>query len=69
MSTLKINGTQRDFPQGLPVTLAALLDELEVNVATVVAEVDGQIVPREQFSETSLSDGQQIELVRFVGGG
>ncbi len=69
MSTLKINGDERDFPEGLPATLTALLEELDVNAATVVAEVDGQIVPREQFNETSLSDGQQIELVRFVGGG
>ena len=65
MSILKINGAERDFPEGLPATLTALLEELDVNAATVVAEVDGQIVPREQFNETSLSDGQQIELVRF----
>ena len=69
MSTLKINGSERDFPEGLPATLAGLLDELQVNAATVVAEIDGQIVPQAKFDETSLTDGQQIELVRFVGGG
>ncbi len=69
MSTLTINGENRSFPNGLPRHLGALLDELDVNAATVVAEVDGTIVKRECFGETSLESGQTIELVRFVGGG
>ena len=35
----------------------------------VVAEVDGQIVERGKFDETELSEGQAIELIRFVPGG
>ena len=69
MNTLKINGEPRDFPEGLPQTLAELLDVLSINQATVVAEVDGQIIKRAEFSSTPLASGQHIELVRFVGGG
>ncbi len=69
MNTLKINGEPRDFPDGLPKTLSDLLDLLKINQATVVAEVNGQIIKRAEFSKTSLVAGQQIELVRFVGGG
>lgn len=69
MSKLNINGREREFPQGLPANVTALLDELDVNAATVVAEIDGQIVPCAEFDQTLLRDGQRIELVRFVGGG
>lgn len=69
METLRINGVEKQFPDGLPQTLTELLKELNINAATVVAEVDGQIVEREKFAETKLHNGQTIELVRFMGGG
>ena len=70
MEMLKINGVDREFPAGqMPKTIADLLEQLRVEAATVVAEVDGLIVEREKFAHTKLSKGQSIELVRFVPGG
>jgi sulfur carrier protein len=69
METLKINGTEREFPAGIPRTLAKLLGQLNINEATVVAEIDGRIIEQPSFAQTPLSAGQSIELVRFVGGG
>jgi len=69
MEVLKINGIEKQFPDGLPKTLIELLKQLGINQATVVAEINGKIIAREDFSQTQLSSGQRIELVRFVGGG
>jgi sulfur carrier protein len=69
MNQLKINGKDTSFPEGLPGTLSRLLQELDIDGTTVVAEIDGDIVKREDFESTALKDGQAIELVRFVGGG
>jgi len=70
METLKINGVEKQFPEGqFPATLAELLKKLSVAPATVVAEIDGEIIEREKFERTSLSKDQKIELVRFVPGG
>ena len=69
METLRINGTEKQFPDGLPQTLTELLKELNINAATVVAEIDGKIVAKEDFAKTALSSGQNIELIRFAGGG
>jgi sulfur carrier protein len=69
MEVLKINGIEKQFPDGLPKTLSELLKQLDIHQATVVAEVNGKIIAREDFSQTQLSGGQRIELVRFVGGG
>jgi len=69
MEVLKINGVEKQFPAGIPQTLTELLEQLNINQATVVAEIDDKIIERQNFSQTRVSPGQSIELVRFVGGG
>ncbi len=69
MNVLKVNGTEKVFDSGLPDSLSALLEQLDVNAETVVAEVDGRIVERSEFDKTELHFGQAIELIRFVPGG
>ncbi len=70
MEKLKINGVEKEFSAGqFPGTIAELLKHLNIEAATVVAEIDGKIVEREKFGITALSKGQAIELVRFVPGG
>jgi sulfur carrier protein len=70
MGVLKINGEENTFPDGsMPATLRDLLLSLGVDSTAVVAELDGQVVERANFSKTRLHDGQCIELVRFVPGG
>ena len=66
---LKINGQPKAFDQGLPATLGKLLDEMKIDAATVVAEINGTIIERKDFTQTTLTEGQSIELIRFVGGG
>ena len=68
-AVLKINGTEKTFDGGLPATLSELLARLEIDAATVVAEIDGKIVERQTFAQTELKDQMGIELIRFVGGG
>ena len=70
MAKLKINGADKSYSaEQMPVTLAELLVQMKIDAATVVAEVDGVIVPREAFGTTTLADGMVLELVRFVPGG
>ena len=70
MEKLKINGVEKEFSaEQFPATVAELLRQLNIEAATVVAEVDGKIVERGKFAETALQKGQAIELVRFVPGG
>jgi thiamine biosynthesis protein ThiS len=64
---LTVNGKPLEFPDGS--TGADLLAHLGIPAATTVAEVNGVIVPREQFVERHLQTGDEIELVTIVGGG
>jgi len=68
-TALKINGTEKIFDKGLPPNLGGLLKVLEIDAATVVAEIDGKIIERKDFEQTALHEEQSIELIRFVGGG
>lgn len=63
---LTVNGEQR---KSAAPDLAALLAELDIDASTVVAEHNGRIVEHACFSGALLSDGDVVELVRFVGGG
>jgi sulfur carrier protein len=62
-----LNGTEREVREGL--TVADLAVELDIDAATLVAEVDGVIVKADAFGVTVLKPGATVELVRFVGGG
>lgn len=68
-AVLKINGAGKTFDEGLPSNLSELLTILEIDAATVVAEIDGSIIERKDFEKTGLNEAQSIELIRFVGGG
>ncbi len=69
MNVLKINGKDRTFANKFPATVMDLLTEMKISEATVVAEIDGNIIRRKDFAETKIRPGQSIELVRLVGGG
>ena len=49
--------------------LAALVEELGMKPDRVAIELNREIVPRDRWPQTRLSDGDQLEIVHFVGGG
>jgi sulfur carrier protein len=64
---IEVNGERREVKAG--TTVAALLAELGVQVGPVAVERNKLIVPRAQHAETTLREGDQLEVVQFVGGG
>ncbi|MFZ0805547.1 MAG: sulfur carrier protein ThiS [Candidatus Sulfotelmatobacter sp.] len=67
---LHINGDERQFDSQLgPFTLASLVEMLAMKADRVAVELNRNIVPRDRWSETSLNDGDSLEIVHFVGGG
>ncbi|MGO9125791.1 MAG: sulfur carrier protein ThiS [Terriglobales bacterium] len=64
---LQLNGEPRDF--AAPLSLAGLLEQLGMKADRVAVELNRSIVPREQWAQTSLGEGDHLEIVQFVGGG
>jgi thiamine biosynthesis protein ThiS len=52
-----------------PITLSALIEHLGMKPDRVAVELNLDIVPRQQWIETQLADGDRLEIVHFVGGG
>jgi len=67
---IQINGEARDFSDSpAPFTLAALVETLGMKADRVAVELNRDIVPRDRWTETALSEGDRLEIVHFVGGG
>jgi thiamine biosynthesis protein ThiS len=65
---LHINGEERDFSLPSP-TLAALVEALGMKADRVAVELNREIASRDRWAETTLNDGDRLEIVHFVGGG
>jgi len=64
---LTINGEERTYDRSL--TISELLKDLELDGEKVALERNLEIVPRSEYNETRLQDGDKLEIVHFIGGG
>jgi sulfur carrier protein len=64
---LQINGKRVELEH--PTGLLAYLDQLGVNPRAVAVEHNGEILERAAYESVTLRDGDQVEIVRMVGGG
>ena len=65
---LTVNGNDTELDDSL--TVSQLLIDQEVKMPEMVSvELNGQILKRSQFDETTLVDGDKIEFLYFMGGG
>ena len=65
--TIKINGEPK--PIAAATTVTALVAQLELTAQRLAIELNRDILPRTQWGETRLNDGDKLEIVHFVGGG
>jgi thiamine biosynthesis protein ThiS len=65
--SVTVNGEQRRVAAG--ASIAAMLRELGIDPARVAVERNLAIVPRSTLEEVRVADGDQYEIVHFVGGG
>ena len=65
--TITINGERREIRDGS--TVADLIADLELPPEHVAVELNEALLRRALFNETTLQDGDVLELVTLVGGG
>jgi thiamine biosynthesis protein ThiS len=64
---VRINGEHRRVDSGM--TIAGLVREIGFDPARVAVERNLEVVPRSALDEVQVEDGDDYEIVRFVGGG
>ena len=62
-----VNGDGKQVSDG--TTVAQLLEQLSIKPERVAVEVNLTILKRHQQASTVLQEGDQVEIVHFVGGG
>ena len=67
MIELVVNGEPRTFPA--PLSVAQLVESLDLAGKRIAVEKNGEIVPRSQHADTRLASGDRLEIVVAVGGG
>jgi sulfur carrier protein len=64
---ITLNGEPFELEQ--PLSLVALLERLDIDARRVAIEHNLTIIRRQRFPEVMVEEGDQVEIVNFVGGG
>lgn len=64
---LKING--KECGQYIGCSVAEMLEKEQYILTRVAVEKNGEILPKAQYDEAILRDGDTVEVVCFMGGG
>ncbi len=65
--TIKLNGDPHEI--GQPLSVAALLDTLAIDARRVAVELNLAVVKKAAYDTSVITDGDEVEIVNFVGGG
>jgi thiamine biosynthesis protein ThiS len=65
--TITLNGEPHDLPAAM--TISELLAHLAIDPRRVAVEHNLVVVRRAAFESTLVGEGDQVEIVNFVGGG
>ena len=62
-----INGETRQVPE--QITVDELVSLLRMQGKRLAIEVNREILPRSEYGDHRLADGDRVEIVRAIGGG
>jgi thiamine biosynthesis protein ThiS len=65
--TIRVNGEPLEVAG--PITISALLADLKIDSRLVAVEHNLIVVKRDRYESVVVHDGDEIEIVNFVGGG
>jgi len=65
--TIQLNGDRYEVAG--PLTIAALLAHLKIDPRLVAVEHNVEVIKRHRYDTTTVNEGDEIEIVNFVGGG
>ena len=64
---ITVNGKEEVSAAGCSVS--DYLEQNQYQVRRIAVERNGEILPKSQYAQTLLKDGDRLEIVTFVGGG
>ena len=65
--TITLNGDRHELTA--PMSVSALLQQLEIDARRVAVELNLAVVKKAAYDSSVIKDGDEVEIVNFVGGG
>ena len=65
--TITLNGDKHEL--AAPVSVSELLQQLEIDARRVAVELNLAVVKKASYDSSVIKDGDEVEIVNFVGGG
>jgi thiamine biosynthesis protein ThiS len=65
--TIKLNGDLHEMPG--PLSVSALLEQLDIDARRVAVELNLDVVKKAAYDSSVIKEGDEVEIVNFVGGG
>ena len=66
---ITLNGERHELAPAETLSVADLLTKLEIDARRVAVEHNLVVVKRAAYADTVVRDGDEVEIVNFVGGG
>jgi thiamine biosynthesis protein ThiS len=64
---IRLNGEPHEL--AAPLSISALLADLDIDSRRVAVEHNQVVVRRASYGDTVVNEGDEVEIVNFVGGG
>ena len=65
--TITLNGDKHEL--AAPVSVSVLLQQLDIDARRVAVELNLAVVKKAAYDSALIKDGDEVEIVNFVGGG
>lgn len=65
--TIKLNGDPHEIQA--PLSVSALLQRLDIDSRRVAVELNLTVVKKAAYDSSLINEGDEVEIVNFVGGG
>ena len=62
-----INNRKHEWHQGL--TVQSLLKEMRYTYPDIIVKINGKFIPKKDYAETEISDGDEVLALHMFGGG
>ena len=65
--TIRLTGDPHEVAG--PLSISALLEQLAIDARRVAVELNLAVVKKAAYGSSVINDGDEVEIVNFVGGG
>ena len=64
---ITLNGDKHQLPA--PLSVSKLLEQLDIDARRVAVELNLTVVKKTAYDSSVIKEGDEVEIVNFVGGG